>query len=190
VKKLLPIAILLVTISAAAQAPDDWTTAKTADLSQLDQVRYAQLTVAEKAALQTVTTPAIQKCATDANDAADTFQRLRARRTDLGSGPGFVLEGTGCLCDAGNCRFWIVTADMQVLFEGSAQTYALLDTTTAGHFDLVTATHVSMTDSTRALYAFDGTKYQSTQCADINLASAFGSVQMKPTITMQKCPVN
>jgi hypothetical protein len=186
VKKISLIALLLVAVSPAfAQA--DWTLTKTADLSQLDQVRYAQLTVAEKAALQTVTAPAIQKCAADANDAADTFQRVRARRADLGNGPGFVLEGTGCLCNAGNCEFWLVTADMQILFEGSAQTYALLDSMTAGHFDLVTAAHVSMTDSTRALYAFDGTKYQSTQCADVNLANAFGNVQMTPTITMQKC---
>ncbi len=44
-----------------------------------------------------------------------------------------------------------------------------------------------MTDSTRALYAFDGTRYQSAQCADISLTNAFGNVQMKPTITMQKC---
>ncbi len=101
-------------------------------------MRYAELTLAEKTALQTVTAPAIQKCATDAADAADTFQRVRARRTDLGDGTqGFMVEGTGCLCNAGNCEFWLVTADMQTLFDGSAQTYALLPSTTAGHFDLV-----------------------------------------------------
>jgi hypothetical protein len=187
--KTLALFALLLLSAAPAFAQADWTATTTADLSQLDQVRYAQLTVAEKAALQTVTAPAIQKCATDANDAADTFQRVRARRTDLGNGTqGFVLEGTGCLCDSGNCHFWIVTPDMQTLFDGTAQTYALLPSTTAGHFDLVTATHVSMTDSTRALYAFDGTKYQSTQCADVNLTNAFGNMQIKPAITMQKCP--
>jgi len=90
----LSIFALLLVVAAPAFAQDDWTTLKTADLSQLDQVRYAQLTVAEKTALQTVTAAAIQKCATDANDAADTFQRVRARRTDLGEGTvGFVLEG-------------------------------------------------------------------------------------------------
>ncbi len=72
--------------------------------------------------------------------------------------------------------------------KANAQTFALLPSTTAGHFDLVTDTHVSMTASKRALFAFDGTRYQSTQCADVNLANAFGNVQMKPTITMQKCP--
>jgi hypothetical protein len=185
VRKFFLIALLAVASPVFAQA--DWTTAKTADLSQLDQVRYAQLTIAEKIALQTVTAPAIHKCAADANDAADTFQRVRARRTDLGNAPGFVLEGTGCLCDAGNCRFWLVTADMQTLFEGTAQTYALLPSTTTGRFDLITASHLSMTDSARALYAFDGTKYQPTQCANISLNNAFGNVQMTPTITMQKC---
>ncbi len=60
-KKLLPIAFFLVSV-APAFAQADWTAIKTADLSQLDQVRYAQLTVAEKTALQTVTAPALQKC--------------------------------------------------------------------------------------------------------------------------------
>jgi hypothetical protein len=188
-KDLLPVLLLLVAVTPA-HAQTDWTTAKTADLNQMDQVRYAELTVAEKSALQTVTASALQKCA--AGDAtlnvADAFQRIRARRTDLGNGPGFVIEGTGCLCDAGNCEFWIVTADMHTLFEGSAQTYALLPSMTANHFDLVMATHLSMMESTRALYTFDGSEYQSAQCADVNLANAFGNVQVKPTITMQKCP--
>ncbi len=118
---------------------------------------------------------------------ADAFQHIRVRRTDLGSGPGFVVEGTGCLCNAGNCDFWLVTADMHTLFHGTAQTYALLPQLTAGNFDLVTASHVSMTDAKRALYAFDGAQYQSMQCANITLSDAYGTVQMKPTITMQKC---
>jgi hypothetical protein len=187
-KTLLPIALLL-TVVTPAFAQDDWTTLKTADLTQLDQIRYAQLTMAEKAALQTVTAPALQKCAAaDATfNAADAFQRIRARRTDLGNGQGFVVEGTGCLCDVGNCEFWIVTSDMHILFDGSAQTYALLPSITADHYDLVTARHVSMTESTRALYIFDGTQYRSSQCADVAITNAFGNVQMKPTITMQKC---
>ena len=187
-KILLLLALLLSSFSPAlAQA--DWTTTKTADLSQLDQVRYAQLTLAEKSALQTVTAPAFQKCVADDPkfDATDAFQHVRIRRADLGGGSGFIVEGTGCLCDAGNCQFWIVTADMQTLFNATAQTYALLPATTSGHFDLITASHVSTTESTRALYQFDGTRYQGAQCADINLTNAFGSVQMKPTITMQKC---
>jgi len=188
-KTLLPIALLLAA-AAPALAQDDWTTTKTADLSQLDQVRYAQLTLAEKAALQSVTAPALQKCAAaDATlNVADAFQRIRARRTDLGNGPGFVVEGTGCLCNAGNCEFWLVTSDMHILFDGTAQTYALLPTMTSDHFDLVTAKHVSMTESARSLYIFDGTQYQSSQCADVAITNAFGNVQMKPTITMQKCP--
>ncbi|HXB61318.1 MAG TPA: hypothetical protein VNU94_00535 [Acidobacteriaceae bacterium] len=187
-KTLLPILLLIIAVTPA-RAQDDWTTVKTADLSQLDQIRYAQLTLAEKAALQTVTAPALQKCAAaDATlNAADAFQRIRARRTDLGSGQGFVIEGTGCLCDAGNCEFWLVTADMHVLFDGTAQTYALLPSITAGQYDLVTAKHVSMTESTRSLYTFDGSEYQSSQCAGVAITNAFGNVQMKPTITMQKC---
>jgi hypothetical protein len=187
-KTLLPIALLLAA-AAPAFAQDDWTTVKTADLSQLDQIRYAQLTMAEKAALQTVTAPALQKCAAADTklDLTDAFQRIRARRTDLGNGSGFVVEGTGCLCNAGNCEFWLVTSDMHVLFDGAAQTYALLPSLTANHFDLVTAKHVSMTESARALYIFDGSQYQSSQCADVAITNAFGNVQMKPTITMQKC---
>jgi hypothetical protein len=186
-KAFLPVALLLTAV-VPARAQADWTLTKTADLSQLDQVRFAQLTVAEKTALQIVTAPAIQKCAANAADAADAFQHVRVRRTDLGSGPGFVVEGTGCLCNAGNCEFWLVTSDMHTLFEGSAQTYALLSSMTSGRFDLVTASHVSMTDAKRALYAFDGTQYQSVQCANITLSDAYGTVQMKPTISMQKCP--
>ena len=182
---LLIASLLLPVPSVFAQA--DWTAAKTADLSQLDQVRYAQLTAAEKLALNTLTTPAVQKCATGA-DVADTLQRVRVRRSDLGGGTqGFVVEGTGCLCDAGNCEFWLVTSDMTVLFDGMAQTYALLPQLTNDRYDFVTASHVSTTESTRAMYTFDGTKYQSTQCADITLANAFGSLQMKPTITVKKC---
>ena len=181
--------VLLLGALSPAFAQSDWTTMKTGDLNQFDQIRYAQLTLAEKASLQTVTAPALQKCAAaDAKlDAADAFQRIRVRRADLGGGSGFIVEGTGCLCDAGNCQFWLVTADMQTLFNATAQTYALLPATTSGRFDLITASHVSTTESTRALYQFDGTKYQGAQCADINLTNAFGSVQMKPTITLQKC---
>ena len=52
--KILTIALLLSSFSPAlAQA--DWTTTKTADLNQYDQVRYAQLLPAEKTALQTLT---------------------------------------------------------------------------------------------------------------------------------------
>ena len=187
--KILTIALLLSSFSPAlAQA--DWTTTKTADLNQYDQVRYAQLLPAEKTALQTLTAPALQQCAAadPKFDAADAFQHVRARRTELGTGtPGFVVEGTGCLCNAGNCQFWIVTADMQTLFQGFAQTYALLPQATTGRYDLVTASHVSTTESTRAFYKFDGTQYQPTQCAQISLSNAFGAVQMKPSITIQKC---
>jgi hypothetical protein len=45
-----------------------------------------------------------------------------------------------------------------------------------------------MTNAKRALYTFDGTQYQSMQCANITLSDAYGTVQMKPTITIQKCP--
>jgi len=189
-------ALLLVTLlvfaapaPVLAQPPSDWTTQKTADLSQLDQLRYAQLTADEKTALETLTAPAVQKCATDPADAAATAQRVRARRTDLGSGTqGFVVEGSGCLCTPqGNCAFWIVSADMQTLFSGTAQSYLLLPGLTNGRYDLITASHISSTAATRAFYAFDGTKYQPTQCADITLSNPFGGLQMKPAITPHSC---
>jgi hypothetical protein len=195
-KNLLPFGLLLVMLTAAiqvmltpafAQTPD-WTTAKTADLSQLDQVRYAQLTPDEKTGLQTLTAAAVQACATTPADAADTFQRVRARRTDVGAGTsGFVVEGSGCLCTPqGNCAFWLVTEDMHVLFQGLAQSFALTPNPTIG-LDLITATHISTTAASRAFYTFDGTKYQPVQCADISLTNPFGNFQMKPTITLKKC---
>jgi hypothetical protein len=185
-KKALPIFALLLSV-APAYAQASWTLTKTADLQQMDQVRYAQLTPAEKAGLQTLTAPALQKCAK--LDAADAFQHVRVRRTNLGGGTqGFVVEGSGCLCNAqANCAFWIVTGDMQTLFNGTAQTYALLPQTTTDHFDLVAASHVSTTESTRTLYTFDGKQYMSTQCAGISLATTFGAMQTKPAITLQKC---
>ena len=188
--KILPLALLLIAV-APALAQSDWTTADTADLHTLDQVRYMQLTPAEKSSLQALTAPALQRCAAGdpSFDAADAFNHARARRADLGNGvSGFVVEGSGCLCSAlGNCSYWIVTTDMRTLFEGTAQNYALLTSQSGDHYDLVTVTHLSATESLRTLYTFNGTQYHRAQCASVTLANVYGEMRMKPTIKIQDC---
>jgi len=91
-------------------------TAKT--LGTADTFAAAKLTQEEVSQL----IPALEQLAYDTPDSWNT--ELRAKRIDLGSSPGLVLEGTNLLCGGtGNCQIFVfrrVNDRWISLFQGQA----------------------------------------------------------------------
>jgi hypothetical protein len=94
---------------------------------------------------------------------------LRAKRVDLGGGPGVVLQGTNLLCGGtGNCQLFVFRKanDKWVsLFGGDqaplAESFQLGPSVTQGIKDLTVVTNAGPDSSQRVRYKFDGQLYRS-----------------------------
>jgi hypothetical protein len=110
--------------------------------------------------------PTLEKLAYDTPDSWNT--ELRAKRIDLGSSPGLVLEGTDLLCGGtGNCQIFVfrrVNNRWISLFEGQApicEAFTIGPGTTNGIKNLTVATNQSAETAQRVAYQFDGRFYRS-----------------------------
>jgi hypothetical protein len=108
--------------------------------------------------------PVLEQQAYDIPDSWNT--ELRARRVDLGSSSGLVLEGTNLLCGAtGNCQIFIfrrVNGQWVSLFKGEApigDAFTFGPDTTNGIKDLSVASNQSAEATHRVRYRFDGQFY-------------------------------
>lgn len=110
--------------------------------------------------------PALEQLAYDIPDSWNT--ELRAKRIDLGSSPGIVLEGTNLLCGGtGNCQIFVFrrVSDRWIsLFQGQApicETFTIGPDTTNGIKNLRVAANQSAEKAQRVTYQFDGQFYRS-----------------------------
>ena len=110
--------------------------------------------------------PALEQLAYDTPDSWST--ELRAKRIDLGSSPGLVLEGTNLLCGGtGNCQIFVfrrVNDRWISLFEGQApicEAFTIGPGTTNGIKNLMVAANQSAETVQRVSYQFDGQFYRS-----------------------------
>lgn len=110
--------------------------------------------------------PALQELAYDIPDSWNT--ELRAKRIDLGSNPGLVLEGSNLLCGGtGNCQIFVFRRanDRWVsLFQGQApicEAFTFEPGTTNGIKNLTVTTNQSAETAQRVTYQFDGQFYRS-----------------------------
>ena len=109
----------------------------------------------------------VEKSAYDTPDSWET--ELRAKRVDLGAGPGMVLQGTNLLCGGtGNCQLFVFRkADERwvSLFGGDqaplAESFQLGQSVTHGIKDLTVVTNTSAASSQSVSYKFDGQLYRS-----------------------------
>jgi hypothetical protein len=135
-------------------------TAKT--LSTSDTFATAKLMQREVSQL----IPALEQLAYDIPDSWNT--ELRAKRIDLGSSPGLVLEGTNLLCGGtGNCQIFVfrrVNDRWIPLFQGQApicEAFTFGPGTTNGIKNLTVAANQSAETAQRVTYQFDGKFYRS-----------------------------
>ena len=135
-------------------------TAKT--LGAADTFAAAKLT--QKDVSQLI--PALEELAYDTPDSWNT--ELRAKRIDLGSSPGLVLEGTNLLCGAtGNCQIFVfrrVNDRWISLFQGQppiCDAFTFGPGTLNGIKNLTVATNQSAETAQRVTYQFDGQFYRS-----------------------------
>jgi hypothetical protein len=110
--------------------------------------------------------PALEQLAYDIPDSWNT--ELRAKRIDLGSSPGLVLEGTNLLCGGtGNCQIFVfrrVNDRWISLFQGQApicETFTFGPGTTNGIKNLTVVANQSAETAQRVTYQFDGQFYRS-----------------------------
>jgi hypothetical protein len=135
-------------------------TAKT--LSTSDTFATAKLMQREVSQL----IPALEQLAYDIPDSWNT--ELRAKRIDLGSSPGLVLEGTNLLCGGtGNCQIFVfrrVNDRWIPLFQGQApicEAFTFEPGITNGIKNLTVAANQSAETAQRVTYQFDGKFYRS-----------------------------
>jgi len=133
-------------------------TAKT--LGTADTFAAAKLTQEEVSQL----IPALEQLAYDTPDSWNT--ELRAKRIDLGSSPGLVLEGTNLLCGGtGNCQIFVfrrVNDRWISLFQGQApicEAFTFGPGTSHGIKNLTVAANQSAETTHRVAYQFDGQFY-------------------------------
>lgn len=109
--------------------------------------------------------PLLEQLAYDIPDSWNT--ELRAKRIDLGSSPGLVLEGTNLLCGGtGNCQIFVfrrVNDRWISLFQGQApicEVFTVGPGTTNGIKNLMVAANQSAETAQRVTYRFDGQFYR------------------------------
>jgi hypothetical protein len=134
-------------------------TAKT--LGTADTFAAAKLTQKEVSQL----IQALERLAYDIPDSWNT--ELQAKRIDLGSSPGLVLEGTNLLCGGtGNCQIFVFrqVKDRWIsLFQGQApicESFTFGPGTTNGIKNLTVAANQSAETAQRITYQFDGQFYR------------------------------
>jgi hypothetical protein len=108
----------------------------------------------------------LEQLAYDIPDSWNT--ELRAKRIDLGSSPGLVLEGTNLLCGGtGNCQIFVfrrVNNRWISLFQGQApicEAFTIGPGTTNGIKNLTVTANQSAEIAQRIAYQFDGKFYRS-----------------------------
>jgi len=109
---------------------------------------------------------AVEQLAYDTPDSWST--ELRAKRIDLGSSPGLVLEGTNLLCGGtGNCQIFVfrrVNDRWISLFQGRApicETFTFGPGTTNGIKNLTVAANQGAETAQWLTYQLDGHFYRS-----------------------------
>jgi hypothetical protein len=167
--------LFVLALISSAHAQITWTKV---DTHQVDAE-----SLASKAKLSAEQTALLQKL--DSN-----LDNLLIEKIDLGAQAGYAVEASSdsqWCSPTGNCTFWILDAQMHVLLQHIAQTFAVLQTTTHGQHDIVLRMHGSATDSSWGLYHFTGTVYHRMQCADVNY-SPDPDVELKePAVTLLSC---
>jgi len=147
--------LLLLAVPAASQPQS---------LGERETLAAARLSVQELRRILEV----IEESAYDTPDS--WTKELRARRVDLGAGPGLVLQGTTLLCGGtGNCQLFIFRKvnDQWVSLFGRdqaplAESFGFGPGVTHGVKDLTLATNSSAQPTQRVTYKFDGQIYRST----------------------------
>ena len=134
-------------------------TAKT--LGTADTFAAAKLTQKDDSQL----IPALEQLAYDTPDSWKT--ELRAKRIDLGSSPGLVLEGSDLLCGGtGNCQIFVfrrVNDRWISLFQGQApicEAFTFGPGTTNGIKNLTVVANQSAETAQQVTYQFDGQFYR------------------------------
>jgi len=179
-------------MTASAIAQQGWTQADTHAIEWRHNVRAARLTPAQMARLKKITGSELQACSDD-----ELPREAKVGLADFPIEPatlapdksGFAVQGMGsCMCGAvGNCPFWLLDSDMHLLIASRAQEFALLPQLKNGMRNVVLRLHGSATDSSWALYQFDGKHYRPSQCADVNYSPNPDRILKRPKVTPQRC---
>jgi hypothetical protein len=114
---------------------------------------------------------------------------LRAMAVQTTTGHIFVVEGIGdrfCSGD-GNCEFWILSSDYQVLLEKVAQSFRLQPTTHHRLPDILTSMHGSAFESSLSYWRMRGNRYVRVSCVDVLYADADGNSLKNPRISSRRC---
>jgi len=106
----------------------------------------------------------VERSAFDTPDSWET--ELRARRVNLGAGPGLVVRGTKVLCGGtGNCQTWVfrkLSGRWVSLFEEGpmGEGFQLGPAVTRGIKDFTVITNMSAESSSPVIYKYDGRIYR------------------------------
>lgn len=179
-----------------------WTVPNLSELTSRDQIEKNRtpLSAGELAFLRRATAHTVDQCVQDAgledpHTPAGHFEALRVRRVPLNSSgeQGLIVQGSGvCMCGAvGNCYFWLIAerpSGFEVVLQTYAvQTFAIENTTSNGHFDVILGSHDSATRTDLSLYDYTGKYYRRAACALLSYQDDNFQPLKVPMIEPQPC---
>jgi len=185
------VCLLLLTEFAFCQSA--WTTAKTEELDEQSTIAGMHFTPAQLEKLKQSTRNELAECKADpfqGHSVESVFQQMRIKKVDLApTQTGYVIQASDvCMCGVvGNCSFWILDDNFNVILKYKAQTFAIADSSTNGSRDIVLTLHSSATESIWSLYRFTGTYYRRVQCAFVDYAPTPDVILKKPDVAVLPC---
>jgi hypothetical protein len=169
-----------------AQQPTGWPTLRAllATNESGEPLSSANFSVDELKAVRTATAESTRDyCGGEERGGDAIFRQLLVSRINIrgDGGQAILVEGGGewdtgsrCLCGVtGNCQMWVLLArggEANVLLATSGWAHVVLNSSSHGYFDIVTAEREGAATSELTMWRFEGKRYQPLRCASKHYA--------------------